>query len=592
MSSDGKDAGSTWQGPAAPQAPHKPRNQAQEQQEFQQRVPELDDQEEFALSNRRREEEIHQARPDAIEATNVRASATDTSSRSAFAPTELLKQFRQYITLILVPLLFGALTCLFVLPPILAGRASLPPEGFLPILLVILAITIAQGVTIYYAGTDNGMRTLGTVGGFCLFLLVCCFALFKPIVGFILLIALIIIAVVLARRCLHSVPEGFVDIVFAAQKYRRTLYPGFNILLPWEKVSTRLNTQEVQWICPVQIVQLSRDDDVMLRAVISYQLLQEDAYLAVTQTRDWEEDLRNLFITTLQSIATVFRPKDFMPWPRSIHSQYTAQAGDDDFTGSFARRQEINTHLFQLVRDKVALWGVQINWVSIRDIELAPHGANAIHEQPDPIPTPAPEPQLEPTPTPTPKSQPEPAREIKQIPMVEAKAPPAGKTQPASSKAQATPKPAASTPKAAEQPAKSAASLPTNQLKEELLVQAYKTVQEGHVKDPETIRGIAAKFEMVAQDHEASQAMSFDAQRAALNLYEQARKYEEEYEKNTYSQDTQPDWIARRPTDENLMAGVLLNFSSSKLTYDIVELGCLFVLNLHGRFVNDAHINI
>ncbi len=534
MSSDGKDAGSTWQGPATP---HTNWDQAQEQ------VPALDDQEELSPPDRRREEELHRVRPDAI-AANVEEDVPDTEapSRSTFAPLALFKQFGQYITLIVVPLLFGAPTCLFLLPAVLAGRASLPPEGFLPILLVILAITIAQAVAIYYAGTDNGMRVLGTAGGFCLFLLVGCFALFGPLAGFVLLLALIAVAVVLARRSLHPVPEGFVDIVFAGAKYRRTLYPGFNILLPWEKVSTRLNTQEVQWICPAQVVQLSRNDDVMLRAVISYQLLQEDAYLAVTQVKNWEENLRELFMTTLQSVTGDLRPDDFMAWPRGIR----AQPGDDDFTGSFERRQQINTHLFRLMRDKVAPWGVQINWVSMRDIELTPHGANAIHEQPEPASTPAP------APTPAAKAQSQPAREVKQIPLVEEKTPAAARSQTKSEPAKTQ---AAQSPKPAEKPAAAQTSAPPNQLKEDVLIQAYRTVQEGHVKDPETIRGIAAKFEMVAQNQEASQTVSFDAQRAALNLYEQARKYEEEYVKNMYADDTQPDWIVRRPTDENLMAG-------------------------------------
>lgn len=548
MSSDGKDAGSTWQGPATP---HTNWDQAQEQ------VPALDDQEEIAPPSRRREEELRQVRPDAI-ATNAEEDVPDMEapSRSAFSPLALFKQFGQYITLIVVPLLFGALTCLFVLPPVLAGRASLPPEGFWPILLVILAITIAQAVTVYYAGTDNGMWALGTAGGFCLFLLVGCFALFGPLAGFILLLALIAIAVVLARRCLHPVPEGFVDILFAGEKYRRTLYPGFNILLPWEKVSQRLNTQEVQWICPVQVVQLSRDDDVMLRAVIAYQLLQEDAYLAITQVKNWEENLRSLFVTALQSIATNFRPDDFMAWPRGIRGQYTAQAGDDDFTGSFERRQQINTHLFQQVRDKVAPWGVQVNWVTMRDIELAPHGANAIHEQPEPASTPTPALAPTPAPTPTPKTQSQPAREVKQIPLVEEKTPVAAKPQTKSEPSPARTQAAPQTPKPAEQPAAAVqASVPANQLKEDVLIRAYKTVQEGHVKDPETIRGIAAKFEMVAQNQEASQTVSFDAQRAALNLYEQARKYEEEYVRNMYADEAQPDWIVRRPTDENSMAG-------------------------------------
>ncbi len=546
MSSDRNDAGSTWQGPATPHTNWKQPQQSQEH------VPALDQEEETPPPVRQPGGAHHQTTPDAIEAANVRRRATyanntnntGASSESAFTPFELLKQFGQYITLIIIPLLFGALTCLIVLPAVLAGRASLPPEGFWPILLVILAITIAQGVTIYYAGTDNGMGALGTAGGFCLFLLVACFTLFGPLPGFLVLLALVIIGVVLARRSLHPVPQGFVDIIFAAQKYRRTLYPGFNILLPWEKVFTQLNTEEVQWICPAQVVQLSNEKDVMLRAVISYQLLQEDAYLAVTQIKNWEESLRTLFATTLQSIATVFTPNDFIPW-QTNNIQHTIQEGDDDFTGSFERRQAINTYLFRLMRDKVALWGVQINWVSIRDVELAPHGSLVINERPAPAP----------------KAQSEPKSEPKQAPPVETKSPEL-QPRPAVSPAHAQTVPA---PKPAEQSGTVAAqtAIPANQLKEDVLIQAYKTVQNGQVTDPETIRNIAAKFEMVAQDPEANKTISFDAQRAALNLYDQARKYEEEYEqarkynerfRNLYSDDTQPDWAAPHPIQEGQKA--------------------------------------
>jgi hypothetical protein len=401
-------------------------------------------------------------------------------------------------------------------------------------------------VTIYYAGTDNGMGALGSAGGFCLFLLVGCFVLFGLIPGFVLLIALVIIGVVLAQRCVHPVPQGFVDIVFAAKKYRRTLYPGFNILLPWETVFTHLNTEEILWICPVQIVQLSHDQDVMLRSVISYQLLQEDAHLAVTQIRNWEESLRTLFTTTLQSVATVFAPDDFTPFnaPRV--------AGDDDFTGSFERRQAINTYLFQLVRDRVALWGVQINYVSIRDIELVPHGSRVINEYT----------------TPRPKSEPD-----SKTPEPKLEAPVAPKTldiQPRPEIAEPSSRTQA-TPKAAEQSgAVAQTTIPVNQLKEDVLIQAYKTVQDGQVTDPETIRNIANKFEIVAQDPQASQNISFDAQRAALNLYEQARKYEEQYEQNhkydghvrdMYSDNTQPDWVAQHPESDKL---ILENHEATK----------------------------
>ena len=154
----------------------------------------------------------------------------------------------------------------------------------------------------------------------------------------------------------------------------RTLSLGFNILLPWEKVSTQLNVEEVQWISYPQVVQLSRLRDVRLRAVISYQLLPEDAYLAVTPVRDWEESLRTLFQTVLQEAAANAKPNNFLIWPPDVQQQ----PGDDDFTGGFVRRDQINKQYQQSMSDKVALWGVQVNWVSIRDIELLPHGSVAL----------------------------------------------------------------------------------------------------------------------------------------------------------------------------------------------------------------------
>ncbi|GCE18273.1 hypothetical protein KDK_20730 [Dictyobacter kobayashii] len=288
-------------------------------------------------------------------------------------------------------------------------------------------------------------------------------------------------------------------------------------------------------MCPAQIIQLSRDEDVMLRGVISYQLLPEDAYLAVTQVRRWEESLRDLFQTTLQTITTVFQPEDFLTWPDGRNSQM-AQPGDDDFAGSFERREQINDYLFQLMREKVALWGVQINWVSIRDIEIAPHGAIKI----EPV-------------QPVQPSRPEPAQmdRVMEKTVPEMTLP---RPQMATARANASNQPA-------EAPARSypvenpAPATPSYDLTEDVLVHAYKDVQDGRITDPETIRGIAAKFHEVAIDPEASQSVHFDAAQAARNLYEQAKKQELRYPGGPYHDEPQAGWNTQRPKDENLMAG-------------------------------------
>ncbi len=524
MSSDGQDPGAIWHGPANANL-----NQPSEQ------VP-GSDLEELPLSPHQKQasafyagtplpadsiDDQHNMGPDDdIDATDQRADAS---------PRGLLDRLKQYLTSMIAPLLFGGITGLIVLSEIALRHAATPPAAFWPVTIVLIAIAIAQGIAIYHAGDDNGLWALSMLGGFFLFLLVACFALFGPIPGFLLLVVLTIVAIFTARRSIHPVPEGFADIVFSAKKYSRTLYPGFNVLLPWEEIAAQLNTAETQWICPAQTVQLSRDEDVVLRAVIAYQLLPEDAHLAITQVNNWEESVRNLFIVTLQTIATLFQPEDFLSWPNGLqarHSYQPEQQSEDDFKGGIARRERINTYLFQRMRDKVALWGVQINWVSIRDVELAPHGVIVVDTQ-----------QAEPEP----QAQPQPAAQPAQVVLPAA---PAKQATPAvtAQKSTTVPKPSETTIVSSPP----AAATPTQLPKEEFLIKIYKEVQNGHITDSDTIRGFAAKFEQVAQDPQASQTVSFDAARAALNLYEQARKYEER-QSHTYNDATKPDWKVAPP---------------------------------------------
>jgi len=72
--------------------------------------------------------------------------------------------------------------------------------------------------------------------------------------------------------------------------------------------------------------------------------------------------------------------------------------------------------------------------------------------------------------------------------------------------------------------AQQASTLPN----EKALVGLYKSVQDGKIIDPNTIRAIAAQFQIIATDAKASRSVSFDAARAAQALYEWAKKNEPE----------------------------------------------------------------
>lgn len=527
MSLDGKDSGAVWQDPNEGK-PKRPFHQSQpidqgSQADFidAELLPPLPDQ-------------------DNEETTVLHRSAfsrpgSETGNEPDDAPPdkpELWGQAWHYLSLVLAPLLFGGLTCLFVLPLIATGHAKLPPEGMWPIALIIIAIAVGQGIAMYYAGSNNGLWAVATIGAFFLYLIVGCFAIFGAVSGFFLTALLIVATIVLARLYVRSIPEGYVTIIYAFGKYARTLYSGFNILLPWEKVGPRLHVAETEWVSPIQRIQMSREEDVVLRATISFQLMPEDAYLAVTQVKDWEESLHEVFLTAIQSIATMFSPEDLLVWQRGLRAQATrtGQPASSNTAGENGMRWEkINSYLYQRVRDRVALWGIQVNWVHVRDITLTPHSA-PIMDATDPVMRPRPVDTGATRGAPPAASQPQ---QVRMTPKQEAAASP--KIEPAKA-----PIP----------------SIIKEEDLEKILAKAYKAVQDGKITDPDTIRDIARQFASIANDPEKSKLVSFDAERAARNLQMRADANEVAFNSNTiYNDETKTDWNMHRHTDENMMAG-------------------------------------
>ena len=92
-------------------------------------------------------------------------------------------------------------------------------------------------------------------------------------------------------------------------------------------------------------------------------------------------------------------------------------------------------------------------------------------------------------------------------------------------------------------------------------MKAYREVRNGKITDPSTIRHLAQQFEAVARDPEKNKHVSFDAQRAALNLYEEAENLFEEAQRSElpastiYNDETKTDWNLRQPSDENTHLG-------------------------------------
>ncbi len=354
---------------------------------------------------------------------------------------------------------------------------------------------------------------------------------------------------------MYRVQQGHVDIVFAFGKYRRTLNPGINFRLPWETILGSLQTREAIWTCPEQQVPMSRDEEVHLKATVSYQLLPEDAYLVAPQLDTWEENLHNLIGNELQLIAGALSPDDFLIWPQGSqsfqHGDANRQSQDMDET---LRWEHINNLLFEKLRDKVALWGVQINWVQIRDITLTPRVVYAANR--DAMENPAAVPvggavQSQSRYAGGQQSQPPRA----QYASFDLDNDSTEKIEYPSNMSQST-----STTFAQ---GNSTAGSPTKIPREEVLISAYRQVQTGKITSPVAIRNIAEKFEAVAAEPALNASVSFNAVLAAQTLYERADMYErhayrsapEISDHETISMSMPSGMENRYPNDENMTAG-------------------------------------
>jgi hypothetical protein len=498
MSSDGKDSGAIWQGPT-----DKPQQAQQQIQSGKQEKPRA-----RAQSSSGDISAADRSLPD--DDYDDAAYDDDEPSLSDDMLPETRRSFFRQWSPVFIPLILAGLTSLIVLPPVIEGYVKVPYTGFwLIITLIIIVTTIASIVALYYTDDNKGWHVATITGSFFLFVLIACFALANPATGFVVLVALLVLTALLIRRYFLPVAEDFVDIVYVFGKYDRTLYAGPNLLLPWEKVAHELKISEKQWLSPLQRVQLSPTEDVLLRALVSYQLYAKDAYLAVTRADNWEKQFQDAFITEVQNIGTMFVPGDFISWAEGLHTPSSTEANTD----SLARREQVNNYLYRRISARAEHWGVLVHWVGIRDVMIAPHGAEIDTEvllTPPTLSDAAEQTQF--TTQPAPTLQAASASQDSNEPIHQ-------------QKTQTVPKESENAPSIDQ----SAQASPPKIPKEEVLIKAYKEVQDGKVTDPLAIREIAAHFRAVASDPQACKMVSFDAERAAQNLYEQANKYEELY---------------------------------------------------------------
>jgi len=395
---------------------------------------------------------------------------------------------------VLVPLLFAILIFFFTLLIASREHVFLPP---LALAMLLLALGVMQGTLLYYINKSNDQTSketywnLTVIIGYALFLLFGTLAIFGFGASVFLLILLLLVGAVVARRSLHQVPEGSIDIVNRFGKYVRTAQPGPNLLMPWEKIGNRLNTKETPWKSPLLRVKIAQDYEVQLVATMWYQLDADNAHIADLRVKNWETSLQEKFVSALKDVFREVTPAEVKSWQQGTQAQ---PAGVVNATSSTAGKtlEDIIYSIATILQQEVDRWGVKVRKVDIQDLTLIPNLAPRVN----PI-----------------------LRTVEGAQTSVGSAPP--ELTPATTNRtvdQQTTIPIHS-PYAPEYPPHSASEI-------EMLKEWYEAVRAGHITYPPTIRGIAVRFE----EHLYDPNLDFYPLRAAEILYSRARFYEEQDE--------------------------------------------------------------
>ncbi|MEV4878724.1 SPFH domain-containing protein [Streptomyces cyaneofuscatus] len=164
-----------------------------------------------------------------------------------------------------------------------------------------------------------------------------------PVVIPILVAAIVVVFLVAAT--VRIVPQARRYNIERFGRYRRTLQPGLNFVLPVaDRVNTKLDVREQVYSSDPKPVITEDNLVVNIDTVLYYQIT--DPRAAAYEVADYLQAIDQLTVTTLRNVI-----------------------GSMDLEGTLTSREEINARLRAVLDDATGKWGIRVNRVEIKAID-------------------------------------------------------------------------------------------------------------------------------------------------------------------------------------------------------------------------------